>query len=281
MAMATNFDTGMRLADILLEVGEEVNALDYDATTGLAQLPTGELLAKIRRHVNAGYRYFARSNPRWTWLEHRVVLTLDPTGKGPDNIEQDPARYRLPDYIQGRPKGNWTFIDEISAYETVLDTSWDYVRQRFAVTNNTTGTPRLAGISVYQPEIGRQGWQVLFWPSPGTAFTIEAQFRIRPRKLINLDDRLMAGSDHDEAIIKCAVEDWRRMDEDDPTAWERAQQARDQAIRASILIDLENVPGRLGRWTDPGAARGHVNPRLLSYNGVTTYNGTDVATTNF
>ena len=284
--MPADFDTSATFGDIVLNLAEEVGLVEYDATTNEAKIPDdAESLRVLRARVNEGLKQFARMYPKWTRLEHRVQITLDPNGTGPLNIDKDAARYRLPGFITSKPKGNWTFVDSSSAYSKIIHCSWDIVRAKIALGDGHTGTPVLAAMAPYQPESGddRQGFEVLFWPAPTTSFTVEAEFRVQVQSMTDLGERHPFGAEHDLAILKCAVEAFRRRDDEDPDAYNRALVDRNSAVAESIALDQQlEVPTRLGQMVDPSLLDGQVgDARRYLHPGTTQVNGVDVATTAF
>jgi len=281
--MPADFDTSATFRKLQLDLAVEVGLAEYDATTGKADVPTdAEGLRLIKASVNEGLKRLARAWPKWSRLEHRVQITFDTDGAGALNINNEAHRYRLPPFITSSPKGNWTFIDSASVYTQIVHTSYDQVRRYIASSGQTTGTPTISGMKPYEPEAGddRQGFEVIFWPIPSTAYTVEAQFRVVVHDLIDDFARHPFGAEHDLAILKCAVESFRRRDEEDPQAYARAKQDMLEAIAESIELDKQlEVPRRLGPLSDPSLVQSPGNPRLWSHPGTTLINGVDVANT--
>lgn len=277
-----DYETGMTFGELGIELAVEVNLADYTTETdGSASLPLDpESRRIILQAVNEGLQDFARANPRWTKLQQRVQLTLDPAGTGPLNVDKDPGRYRLPKTISSRPKAGWKFIDSSSVYRHIPDCSMDLIRDYQNAQGDATGTPTAAAVQFLPSKeaglSGRRGMEAVFFPKPDTAHVVEAEFRINVARMTDVDERHPFGQEHDQAILKCAVEAFRRRDEEDPGFWERAAADKEKAIADSIALDRENMPRRLGTFHDPSVRSSGLHPRQYAYQGVTSYSGVDV-----
>lgn len=281
--MPADFDTSATFSKMVLELALEVGLAEYDQNTGKAVLPSDpEALRLCKARVNEGLQRFARAYPKWSKLEHRVQIKFYPNGDGPLNINNEAHRYRLPPFVASVPRNNWQYVDVTSPYIEVIHTNYDMVQRMMTASSLTNGVPYYAATRQYEPESGddRQGYEVIFYPSPSQTLTVEAEFRVVVHELIEDDDKHPFGAEHDLAILKCAVEAFRRRDDEDPAAYQRAKEDMIEAINESIRLDqMLNTPRSLGPLKDPSVVQSPINPRLLSYPTDFYVNGVNVANT--
>lgn len=273
------FDTSMTFDELALTLAEDVGYAEFNDSTGLAELPEGQTLAMLRRAVNEGYMKLARANPKWRVLMQQYSLTFDAAGTGPLNVGGRPEVYALPPCIQHAPIDDWTYDrDDASVYTGCVVTSIKRVNDKYAAAGDTTGIPSECAIVSGQSDgNGRPVLNCLFYPKPDNAYTVTATFRITPVRMIEGADRHVFGSQHDEAIRLLALAHWRSRDEEQAGSdlARRAVEEANEAVAQSILLDRQLAPRRIAPLRD---SSGHapVNPRLLSYTGVTTYNGQSI-----
>jgi len=258
----------------LLEFSERVGLADQSGS--VATLPANAHdHDKVKRYWNAGYKHFISADPNWSFCKESVSLTLDPTGLGPSNIDQNPALYRLPSYCQGPPRGNWRYVDANAPYDQCVVYQDRLVDQMREAGGASTGAPRFAGHGAHSAKDGPHGdkiaWRVQFFPIPDIAYVLQADFRIRNHALQDLGEGTVAGSEHDLTILACALMEWSKVDDD--MADRRIMFAQDAAglLIQSRELDKHNRPRNLGQLKTTGTQ--NTATRRLS---VTHYNGTPI-----
>ena len=214
--MASDTLTGWTLERLIIELADAVALASYDAT-GKASVPTDvNLLDQLTRCVNRGYKMFLRENPRWTFLERVVRLTLSADGTAGECIDGDPGRYLLPSYVTGSPKSDWTFKDQLTDEWKIINIDAISVTRMRDSAKVTSGTPTYGAVRSLEPvQAGSQRptrRELLVYPSPDRDYVIEAEFRLHPPDLADLDDQHIAGAEHDLAILEQAVYDFRKQD---------------------------------------------------------------------
>jgi hypothetical protein len=255
-------DTSMTFRDAILRVAEAAGLADnVNAATVGIPTDTGDLDI-VKRAVWDGAELFYRGlNPAtgkvhpWTFLRPMVELICDPAGTGPDNIENDPAKMRLPWNVTGRPSGTWVWKVASGGWGgNVIDTHIERL-ERMHVLGTITGCPEYAAIGVAKDQkvnvTDRQGWYVHVYPTPDLAYVMRARFLLTPRKLLELDDRHIAGALHDQTLVSAAVWAFKRRDAKDRATRESYREDFEEAMLASIKHDEMNVPKTLGRLEDP------------------------------
>lgn len=273
----------MTFGDMILDCAERWGHADQSGT--LPGLPTdAAILDLIKRKINAGYHEFLRADRKWTFVRQRVQVLWCPNGDGPFNIPSaglpDGGRYRLPSYVGSQPHTDWTYVTTGRPPMVIQTIDAETVRRRMAAFR-TKGIPAWAGVSPIQTDDGingqgGKGWEVMFYPRPQNVSTVEAIFSVRQHVLKNLEERHVAGSDHDRTIIAFADHQWYKDDAEDPTvsagyAGEMANQ-----LAQSMLIDQERRPRQHGKLVDPKTLTVPVN-RYVNL-GAITYNGSPVPT---
>lgn len=251
-------DTSATLYDLLVRVAEVAGCASYenpdDATDNRARPPTDPHdLDRCTRAINDAQNHMARAY-HWECLQQNISIPLSSDGAGPMNVDGDPAIYALPWYcVTGNPPAAWTLYDSASGSliaTDVVTTDFARVRAKQVSLPNTTGRPTMAGIN-NAVRGQRRGWNLHIWPRPGYDYTLDAQMRIAPVKLINMDDRHIFGSAHDDTLTRLAMWIVRRDDATDPQQVQVLKAAADEALAQSIAVDGENVPRTLGALADP------------------------------
>ena len=186
----------------------------------------------------------------------------------------DNSRYYMPDGFYGQIIGFWTYPVQGPRLK-IQNTHENHIRQLYAASGGVTGNPWLAAHRPLPRSVGayQQRWEVLFYPTPLTAYTISVRVRIYPNKLVNTSDRTAAGFEFDEAVLAAmfAEAEGQRMDKPGPKA-----QAYIDAISRAIGIDRANSPKRLGYNGDRSDDAYGPGRRPLNYYSVDTYNGNPV-----
>ena len=276
--MPVDLESSKTFQQLMLELADPFGLAEYGAAGDeVAQLPDdAETLRKLKTCVNNAYKLFLRSDPNWTFLIYPQVITTNSDGLGPDNIDGDAARYRLPPPIRTKPQTNLVFMDHV-AWGEVQTWTPRLVRNR-QQSRTTTGRPQYAGYrkipvaeGIDEPKVS---WEVLFWPTPDGVYSLEGEFRILPYDMVDLDEQHVAGADHDYAILAAAKYLWAK--DDSERANELATYAADwaQALNDSKALDKRLRPTRERVLRDPSVEPSRIRgvPRGL----VTKYNGISI-----
>ena len=267
----------MTFRELILDCAERWGVADETGTR--AGIPTDlAVLDKVKRKINAGYADFLRADPRWTFLRQRVQVTWYPDGDGPYNINGDASRYRLPSYVGSAPLTDWTYVDAGAPPSCILTVDGERVRMA-AARQVATGVPTWAGCIPLATEDGvggqSKGWEVVFYPRPSTAYTVEAMFRVGNHVLAELGERHVAGSDHDRTIIAYADHHWFKDDAETPDIPARYEAEMLRNFGASVQIDKQRRPRNHGKLIDPSVMRNPVN--RSSNLGTLTFDGAAIS----
>lgn len=256
-----DLESSMTFEQMILDLAERSGNAYYGANGDEAlQLPADErTLQTLSDWINRGYRWFLQQDPHWTFCQTSVPFTCSPEGTGPYNVAADAGRMKLPHPLRSRPKSNPRFTSTttrttgIAVYtpEAVLA-----LRQQ----DPTTGTPLFCAFRPIPQADRKPGehpntWEMLLWPSPDSAYTLEADFRIVPYPMIEPSERHVAGADHDTTILAAAAYEWASRDSTDPSQKASLLAERTAAIAASIRLDRSKRPPRLGKLRDPSSER--------------------------
>lgn len=247
--MSVDLITGKTFGELVREFAEVVGLASYgDNGAGKAQAPTDvHDLDQCRRFVNRGYKMFLQAEANWTFVHHPMEFVLDPTGKGPLNINNDPARMVLPPFIRAFPKGNLRFQDNRSTYCSVVPERPEVV-ERWRQVTRTSGTPTHFTIrpipDAEQPDGGLGRHELIIFPSPTVAYTLRGDWRIVPYDMREDSERHVAGAEHDETILAAARHLWDVRDKENA---DEAAFFRNPLLLSSIRIDRRNRPKTLGR----------------------------------
>ena len=245
----------------------------YTGADGAASMPTDPAsLAKLKRIVNDGYSMFLRGDSNWSFLDYSHTITTNGDGLGAMNIDGNAARYRMPAFITGNPKGNLVYTDSNALCPFCVVYDYNSVDQHRQVID-TTGTPSMVG---FKPYHGREpsgqviGWEAVFYPTPDSIYTLQGSWRIHPYKMVDPAERHVGGAEHDFALKKAIRYAWALEDEDGDAGVTRHRQAWLDELTASKKIDVPKRPVRRGRLAEIGPKHSqHTPPRAL----VTHING--------
>jgi len=251
--------TGWTLRQLIIELADAVSLATLGTgSDNRATTPTDpNTLDQLTRAINRGYKSFLTANPRWTFLERPVQITLSADGTAAQCVEGDPARYLLPSFVNGNPKGDWSFIDDQADRVCIMTTHEHVVRRLRDGSPDTSGTPLYGCVRPLDPPKGGSlraaRHELVLYPDPDEAYVIEALFRIGAHELVELEDRHVAGAEHDMAILEQAVWQWRQLDAPgtpQPTT----------ELAKSIAMDRATTPNRAGSFvstfqTDRGNKR--------------------------
>lgn len=244
----------MRFRDFVLQVAIWLGLSDETGATNA--LPDDQAhLDLCKRIVNRAYKKFLQRDARWTFCEAPVQIMLS-TAATPDQVDGEHWRYRLPEWARGGPKTRWRYIDSQAWPSGVTPVTWDQIATRMHVLDES-GPPvwaatRETPIASGHPLDAPRRWEVVFYPKPDSVYTVEGDFRVVPYDLQHLDERHVAGPEHDQTILElcryeAAMEDENQMDQ------EEAKRDAEQAVAFSLQIDRQKRPRRLGKFHDPAA----------------------------
>lgn len=260
---------GMTFGDLIIRVAEYLGIANYGAGGDeSAQVPTDPHdLALCQRLVNDGIRRFISDHANWRWMRKSYILTLDPTGAGGDNVDNDSARYIMPDGFGGdtsQPVTYGTAQDVWGVLETVPES---LVRAWRSASTAHTGEPRYIAFRPLEddevPENTRGRWEAIFYPDPGSAYVIAFSYRHFFTALTTVTQRQPAGIEFDEAVKAAAIAlaEIERDDKEGP----RNKYYRETALPNAIRLDELSAPRTVGPNLD-GSGRGFiVNRRQLGY----------------
>ena len=266
--LAPRPDTSLTLNDIILRVAEAAGCAGSDSTTGKATVPTvAHDYDKCLRAVNDGIEMIYRAWTEWSFLDQSLQITMSTDGTGPFNVDSDPGRYRMPWYITTPPKepqivargsGNSTYICPVVNRQKVV------LARAQGDTNG--GPPSIACIDqIAGPE--RRSWELIVYPDPDYAYTLEATFRVFAPRLTLPTDRHIMGAAHDQTVIAAAIHAMKMRDSKDPVERKNFRDAFEEAVIQSKQIDSAMNPRNLGQITDPSTCAGGI--------------GYDIGTRNF
>lgn len=241
-----------------------------------AQLPADpRVLQQLMDYINRGYRWFLQQDTDWSFCAFPVTMTTSSDGTGPYNVAGDPGRMKLPHPIRSRPRKNLTYQDRGTNLEQVVVYTPEQL-QRLRQTSPSSGCPQFAAFRQI-PEADRKPgehpntWEMLLWPSPDSAYVLEATFRIVPYPMVEPSERHAAGADHDTTLLAAAAYEWAMRDSTEPHEKATLLAERTTAITNSLKLDRKKRPPRLGKMRDPSTER--FIPRTRPRGIVTTMDG--------
>ena len=188
-------DSTLDFRSLILRVAE-ADALQSHGTdgSGPAEIPTDPAdLDRIKRSINDAVRHICNEYP-WSWLRQPVTITLSTDGTGPNCVESSPVRYRLHPAVVSAPYGKPGWRDAGNTYGASIRTcSYDLVQNAWASGSQSGPPQRLAVFtsSVAVPPGQRPGLEMWVWPTPDQAYTVTAEYSVRPLPLSDLGDRGM------------------------------------------------------------------------------------------
>lgn len=208
-------------------------------------------------------------------VANAIVATNTYTVAPSQCVAGDASRYYLPDGFYGSILTPWTYPPNFAriGIETINE---GRIRELVAGSGNTVGQPRLVAVRPLAADVTTNGkrWEAIFWPAPNMQATVTCRARLYPNALVNLTDRHIAGFEHDDAIMACAVAEAERERDDRIGPRDANAQA---AIGRSRDLDKQASPKRLGDYGDRSDDMiGRQGKRPLNYYSVDTYNGLPV-----
>lgn len=203
--------------------------------------PSGTDLTDAKSAVHAGYRKFLDANPvGWSFLKRidSKITTVSNT-----------CLYELPDDFVSLV-GTFQFGAD-QTYKPLSEVSVDMIRDWKAVNDyNSYPTHFAIAAGNYHAETG-QSWEVLFYPTPDSAYTLHFAYRFYPPKLSATTDVPAGPLDVQECIRQfCLAEAETYLDEKTDVQDIKAKELLGTAVRN----DLKRQPKTLGYYGQPAAA---------------------------
>lgn len=279
--------------DLVTRTAEHLGVAYYGSGANeVAQNPTDvHDLDMVKRIVNDGWRRFVNSNRRWNWMTPTFTVTLDPDATAGSGVVSDAtsdvpsaARYYLPDGFYGQMISWFTYPSD-GPRISIENSSEDVIRSLYSGASTTSGDPYVCAIRPLSEEnatsasqINRK-WEVIFFPQPGTAYTLTARCRIYPNQMVEDNDYHQAGFQHDEAVLwSCRVEAEsqrnNRITASTAEAWQMAMQT-------SMQSDALSSPRRLGYNADISEEYGSGRRQSRWYTGADSYVSGSAGTVTF
>lgn len=256
--------------DYIIRVAEFLGFASYGSTVAGVPTDTHDLEV-CKRIVNDGLRMFHNANPNWNWRHLLFEITFDPDAENSSVVvDEDAARYFMPDGFYGDLQGTLTYADNDGHLE-LRYVREDAIRQAYAETL-VTGTPTLYSLRRLPNDIKRR-WELYVWPQPNAALTITGRAPIYPNSLVELTDVPNAGFQFDEAILAACMAQ-AESQRGQPGI---KQQEWGAALGRAVALDRKAAPRRLGNYRD----RTSSIRRHAAYTGVDSYTSADGTVTVF
>jgi hypothetical protein len=261
----------MSLGDLAIRVGEYLGICAYNASTGVAELPAASTHDRdlLFRLVNDGYRRFLGANPHWHFLTPLFTITFDPTGVGAQCVNSEAYRYYMPDGFTGSFVAPLTYDDD--GPMSKLDRVSEGVIRELRAAGDSTGDPTMYAIRPVPqgtvPTSTSPKWEVIFWPTPNTAYTVTGRARVFPNKLSADTDKHVAGYQHDHVILAAGMAEAERQRRG--VTGQMEVQYR-EALSEAMRMDSESRPRKIGDYGDKTEVGGR-NAGYRPYTGVDSY----------
>lgn len=228
----------MTLETFAIRVAEYLGIAKYNASTSVAELPDASTHDRdlVFRLVNDGYRRFVSANPRWNFLSPVISIT---TSAGDFD-------YDMPDNFTGSLADPFTFTSDGPGYERLWEVSEDQIREWQAINGDTWSTTPTHYAIRSKNSATPPRFEVLFWPTPDTAYELLARARLFPNALSSTTDKTVAGFQHDQAVLYAALAEAERQRMNMPNGpMERMFQ---EQLKVSMLMDREVATRNLGNY---------------------------------
>lgn len=237
------------MADLRLTFQDLYNQVAKFLGTYGSSGPSGDDLTDAKDIVHSAYRRFINSH-NWTFLKPPLkIVTVSGTWI-----------YDLPDDFSAII-GLINF-DADDGYPPLDERSVDDIME-MRVLSDYTSYPMFYATraGVYTPETG-QRWEIIFYPTPGSAYTLNSRYKIFPKKLSATSD-LPIGLPETDEVLKalCLAEAESNKDEFIDVQETKAIRLLMQAIQADKLKEPKtlgynaNYPGMTAREIHRGSYR--------------------------
>lgn len=186
---------------------------------------TGAELEQAKQAVDDGYRRFLTSHD-WSFLKKTTTLGLK-SGKWEYNLPDDYRAITVPFHFS-----------EGSGYPPLTNDTEDHIMQARTEVE-TSSYPQIYAerTSSYSPEHGTV-YQVIFWPTPDSDYTLFYTYKFMPPAMSNDSDVPVGLAEMSELIKEmCLAEAEAFFDDDAPTKIHdsKASQLLDTAIRNDVV----------------------------------------------
>lgn len=255
--------SSLTFGDLKKLVAERAMLIEQDTDTGIDEaMVTQPAADKIERALRDGVTEFYRSHD-WAWCTRWIQFTLKADGMGAWNIDSDPSRYLLPDWVESLP-GNYgpvLFKGPASEPGGELNVrAFDDVTSRQFRDPTSEGNPMVVGAE-YSHDLRagmtqRGGVEVRFWPIPDDDYIVGCRARIGPVPFVKDDQRGQWPAVHDLTVADFAVVELFKHDQDpgDPDNGRLVAKAEERkALSMAISIERDNKdyrPQELGSLSE-------------------------------
>ena len=197
--------------------------------------PSGNDLTDVKDIVNDAYRRFLDANPDWSFL-YRTTQLITVSGTN---------TYLLPD----------DYIIMKHSFQHAADTGYPELEERseaqirdMIACNDYSSYPEFFSISptAYSKESG-QKWEVTFYPTPDSAYTLHYEYKLYPSKLENDNDLPIGSFEYSDCIRQlCLGEAESNIEESSGVQEGKAA----VALAAALRNDRKRSPHKLGYFGD-------------------------------
>lgn len=244
--MPANLVPGRTFEWLIRWVAEKYGVADQNSA--VSGIPTdAHNLDKVKRAVNDGYREFIGLDPEWTFRNRTFTIATNSAGTGPENVGNSAAIYRLPRWVQRKPRGEFQYLDVSSQYPIIIPVDLKTIRARRQV-NAISGPPQYCCVQPTDPADGFAGegttFTVIFWPAPDATYELESTAYAVPYDMVELGERHIAGAEHDLTIAAYGL---KHMCMDPATESGRLAAARDICAEMLAISRAADAPARVGR----------------------------------
>ena len=233
---------------------------------GLGRTPSGTDLTRVHEAIDAGYRWVLYPPPapgyehsyEWSWLSKEADLSL----------VASTGDYALPADF-GTLAAAFSYGQDESSNDIRIVSEAQIRKLRQSGTG--VGDPTMAAVRAKDFDgTAAQTWEVIFWPTPGTADTLTYRYNVKQSVLRSGTPYPLAGEAYVELLTaSCRAEaDLIFNDGANYPLWDAK---RVGLLRQAISNDTRNAPTNLGYMGDPGSGGGTGRPVRSQY---VEYNGT-------
>ena len=264
---------GLTYKQLLLTAARELEC-EFEDDDGEPIVPPLDTARGELRHcetvVARAVRRLVGERSGWSWL--RQIVELD--------LVVGTYTYDMPSYFGGMAYGPFVYTGDGPAYEIPIRPMPSVERARAGTLGHRSGEPSIAGFRVTQRDStsGTQPtrWEVVLFPTPANARTVQVAVRAYPERMTDLDHRFIGGEEVN-AALEAAVQveallELRKFDLLSVRA-DNYKKLLDNAVAIENAGRARNS-GKLARTVKP-AMRDN-EPTRSNYTGTLTYNGTIV-----
>lgn len=226
-------------------------------------------LARVNEAIDSGLRQVywpalvlgETSAHEWSWMRPTMTFTTS----------ADYGTYQLPSDFGGI-EGDITFAAD-QAFRVIQIRGENYIRQ-LQQGNTASGIPKYGAVRALRSGLSGQRYELLLWPTPGSAHDLTFRYNINPDALAAVNDYALGGPALAETILQSCRAAADRIFNDNVGDEYRMFIER---LKASVSLDRRMLaPERLGFAHDPGMVRERFFPWPETYalpgfvvNGVT------------